>query len=63
MYVCVCVRVCPIFNVSNPNNSQTAWDINMKFGTQWSNYNPIFMAIDVWFVILWDFEFFEKRTW
>ena len=21
MYVCVCVRVCPIFNVSNPDNS------------------------------------------
>ena len=22
--MCVCVRVCPIFKVSNPNNSQTA---------------------------------------
>ena len=34
------VRVCvyPIFNVSNPNNSITAWDIDMKFCTpvtQW----------------------------
>ena len=31
MYVCVCV--CPIFNVSNPDNSSTAWDIDMKFDT------------------------------
>ena len=33
--VCVRVRVCvcPIFNLLNPDNSQTAWDIDMKFGT------------------------------
>ena len=34
---------------------------------QWSNHNPlivtIFMTIDARFVILWDFDFFEKRTW
>ena len=32
-----------------------------------SNHKPlfvsIFMTINVRFVILWDFEFFEKRTW
>ena len=30
--VYMCARVCPIFNVSNPDNSWTAWDIDMKFG-------------------------------
>ena len=33
---------------------------------QWSNHNPviktIFMTINARFVILWDFEFFAKRT-
>ena len=33
MCVCACVSMCPIFNVWNPDNSETAWDIDMKFGT------------------------------
>ena len=31
--VCACVFMCPIFNIWNPDNSCTAWDIDMKFGT------------------------------
>ena len=38
--VCVCVRVCPIFNVSNPDNSWMAWDIDMKFGTPVKQSQP-----------------------
>ena len=38
--VCVYVRVCSIFNVSNPNNSSTAWDINTKFGTPVKQSQP-----------------------
>ena len=49
MYVCVWARVC------------VAWDIDMKFGTPVKL--TIFMTTDAWFVIFWDFEFFEKRTW
>ena len=42
VYVCVCtwVRACPIFNVLNTNNSYTAWDINMKFGTPVKQSQP-----------------------
>ena len=36
MYVCMC----PIFNVWNPDNSLTAWDINMKFGTPVKQSQP-----------------------
>ena len=65
--VCACVRVYPIFNVSKPDNSWMAWDIDMKFGNQWNSLNPlivtIFKTIDARFVILWDFEFCEKRAW
>ena len=32
MRVCVCVCMYQIFNFSNPNNSLTTWDIDMKFG-------------------------------
>ena len=40
--VCVgaCVRVCPIFNFSNPDNSYTAWDIDMKFSTPVKQSQP-----------------------
>ena len=40
MCVCACVRMCPIFNVLNPDNSQTAGDINMKFGTPVKQSQP-----------------------
>ena len=33
MCVCACVRMCPIFNVWNPDDSQMAWCVDMKFGT------------------------------
>ena len=36
----VCVRVYLIFNVSKPENSQTAWDIDMKFGTPVKQSQP-----------------------
>ena len=39
----------------------------MKFGTPVKQSQPFnrdyFMTIDARFVILWDFEFFEKRAW
>ena len=35
----VCVRVCPIFNVWNPDNSY-AWNIDMKFGTPVKQSQP-----------------------
>ena len=39
----------------------------MKFGTLVKQYDTlfvtIFMTIDARFVILWNIEFFEKRTW
>ena len=38
--VCVYVRVCPIFNVSNPDNSKTAQDINMKVCTPVKQSQP-----------------------
>ena len=64
---CARVRVFPIFNVSNLDNSWTAWDIDMEFGTSVKQSQPfnrtIFMSIDARFVILWDFEFFEKCPW
>ena len=42
MYVCVCacVRVGAIFNVSNPDNSQKAWDIDIKFNTPVKQSQP-----------------------
>ena len=40
MCVCVCVRVCPISNPSNPDNSLTAWDMDLKFGTPVKQSQP-----------------------
>ena len=38
--VCVCARVCPIFNVSKPDNSKTTWDIDIKFSTPVKQSQP-----------------------
>ena len=40
MCVRVCARVCPIFNVSSPDNSQTVWDSDMKFSTPVKQLQP-----------------------
>ena len=59
--VCACVFMCPIFNIWNPDNSCTAWDIDMKFGTlvkQSQHFNrdyfhdnwcPICDFMEIWF--------------
>ena len=39
--VSLCVRVFPIFNVSNPDNFQPARDIDMKFGTTVKQSQPV----------------------
>ena len=70
--VCVCVRVgvCVSVRFSTLETPITHKRLEisiLNLVRQWSNHNPlivtIFMTIDAQFVILWDFEFFEKRTW
>ena len=60
----MCVCVCLIFNISNLDNLQTAWDIDMKIGTPVKQLQPFncdyFMIINARFVVLWNFKFFEN---
>ena len=63
MYVCV-----SDFQRFKPPITHKRLELSIwNFVHEWSNHNPlimtIFMTIDARFVILWDFEFFEKRTW
>ena len=60
--VCVCVR----FSTSETPITHKPLAISIwNLVRQWSNHNPlivtIFMTIDARFVILWNFEFFEKQ--
>ena len=48
--------MCPFFNVSNPDNSQTARDIDMKFGTPVKQSQPF--NRDLWFYGI--LNFFKK---
>ena len=66
MYVCVCV--CVRFSTFQTPITHKRLEISIwNLVYQWSNHKlsivTIFMRIDARFVILWDFEFFEKRTW
>ena len=61
---CVCVRFSTFeYPITHKRLEISIWNLVR----QWSNHNPlivtIFMIIDARFEILWDFDFFEKRTW
>ena len=65
--VCVFVRVCVCVRFSTFDTPITHKRLEIStwnLARQWSNHNPlivnIFTTIDARFVILWDFEFFEK---
>ena len=67
MGVCACVRVCVWVRFSTFETPITHKRLEISIWNlfrQWSNHNTlivtIFMTIDARFVILWDFEFFEK---